>query len=159
MADEKTPRSKKRQVEHWKAAVRPTLAELHRLLRDSKLSQRTVEEGAGVSRGYLSQLLAGKRDLKLWHLLAVLEVLDRAPGEFFRSVFPERRYPALSYFQKTSRPLSPETDELLKRLYGSGVASLNDLRERLSRCEEALAELEELGLVGDNGPEGPREES
>lgn len=150
--------AKKELIERWRTATQPVAAEIRRMLDDSGLSQRVVERRSGFSPGYLSQLLSGRRDLKLWHVLAILGALERPPGELFGRVYPERRFPALEQFRKTSRPLSEETDELLERLYGSGVESLNDLRRRLARCERAVAELEGLGLVGGERPGRRREE-
>ncbi len=122
---------------------------MRRRLRAAGVSQREVEERAGFSKGYLSQLLAGKVDLKLWHVLAVLDAVGGDPRDFFSRAFPggRRRFPALERFRRTSRPLSAETDELLGKLYGSGVESLNELRDRVSRCERAVSELEDKGLV------------
>ena len=38
----------------------------------SKTTQRAIERHAGFSGGYLSQLLGGTVDLKLWQLLAMV---------------------------------------------------------------------------------------
>ena len=71
--------------------IKPILEELRLMIRRSELSQRQVEEAAGFSRGYLSQLLAQNLDLKVWHLLAILDIFGEAPGDFFRRVRPGRR--------------------------------------------------------------------
>ena len=127
--------------EHWKDESVRALIELRRRITQSDLSQRKIEDHAGFSRGYLSQLLARNLDLKLWHVLAILDALEIPPGEFFRRVYPRSPRHAIGDFQSRSRPLSEETDDLLGRLYGHGVESLNELRERLGRCEQAVEEI------------------
>ena len=139
----------------WKMQTRPALEEIRRLVQASGLSQREVEERAGFSKGYLSQLLARNLDLKVWHVLAVLDALKHSPGEFFAQVYPTSRFPALERFRETSRPLSQEMDEVLGRLYQYGVESLNELRGRLTQCERKI---EDLGTLEDrrfgSGEEG-----
>lgn len=122
----------------------------------SGLTQRQVDERAGFSRGYLSQLLARNLDLKLWHVLAILDVFGRSPGDFFTTVYPSPWHPALGEFKRRSQPLTEETDELLKRLYSCGVDSLGDLRGRLARCEQAVARVKELGFLDDQPPRKPK---
>lgn len=135
-------------VEHWRRQARPVLEEIRRLARVSGMSQRQVEERAGFSGGYLSQLLSERLDLKAWHVLAILDAIECEPGEFFSSVYPDRpRFPALRHFQETSQPLSQETNEVLGKLYGGGVESLQNLRRRLSRIEKAVVELESKGFL------------
>lgn len=129
----------------WKLATGPALEEIRRLVRKSELSQRKVEERVGFSKGYLSQLLARNLDLKLWHVLAILDALGLDLGEFFHRVYPATRFPALERFQRTSKPLSPELEEALSKLYKYGVESLDELRSRVGRCEQAVAKLEEMG--------------
>lgn len=127
--------------------VSPVLEELRRLIKRSDLSQRKIEERAGFSKGYLSQLLAENLDLKVWHVLAILEVLETSPGDFFLELYPSSRYPALEEFQRLSRPISEGTDRVLEGLYSFGVESLRDLRGRLERCEDAIGQLRRKGLV------------
>lgn len=135
-------------IEHWRAQARPVLEEIRRQVRAVGLSQRQVEERTGFSGGYLSQLLSERLDLKLWHVLAILDAIECEPDEFFSRVFPDRpRFPALRHFQKTSQPLSQETNVVLGKLYGGGVESLQILRRRLERIEKAIVELESKGLL------------
>ncbi len=125
------------------------MEEFRQRIKQSPWSQRQVETKAGFSRGYLSQLLAGNLDLKVWHVLAILEVLEHNPGEVFAKVFPppRRGLRSLDEFAERSQPLNEETDELLAQLYDRGVESLEELRGRIVRCERAVAQLEELGLL------------
>lgn len=117
------------------------LEHLRRRIKRSDLSQRRIEELCGFSKGYLSQLLARNLDLKVWHVLAMLDVLDVTPPDFFLELYPSRQYPALEEFRRMARPLSDDTDRLLEGLYQFGVDSLRDLRGRLERCEQAIGQL------------------
>lgn len=144
-------------VARWKSATGPALEEIRRLVRSSRLSQRQVEARAGFSKGYLSQLFARNLDLKVWHVLAVLDVLEVNPGEFFFKVYPATRYRALESFRRSSQPLSPDMDEVLGRLYKHGVESLNEIRDRLNRCERAVSTLEEKGYLDRPGSGGRAE--
>ena len=145
-------------VERWTTETAPALEEIRRLVQASEISQRKVEQRAGFSRGYLSQLLARNLDLKMWHVLAILDALGHNPGEFFSRLYPGTRFPALERFQRTSKPLSEEMDETLGRLYKFGVESLNELRDRLSRCERAVSKLEAMGLLDEPPVEGGSDE-
>lgn len=141
----------------WKAEAAHALEEIRRMIKNSDLSQRMVEDRAGFSRGYLSQLLARNLDLKLCHVLAILDVFDRNPGEFFSAVYPSSRHPALEQFKNRSQPLSPEMDDVLARLYKFGVESLDDLRNRLARCEQAVSQLEAKGYLDDKPSQMPKQ--
>ena len=144
-------------VERWTLETRPALEEIRRLVQAAGISQRKVEKRAGFSKGYLSQLLVRNLDLKMWHVLAILDALEHNPAEFFSQLYPGTRFPALERFQSTSKPLSEEMSELLGRLYKHGVASLTELRDRLARCERAVSKLEDMGLL-DEPRVGRREE-
>lgn len=134
-------------VARWRLETGSALEEIRRLIKSSDLSQRKVEARAGFSKGYLSQLLARNLDLKVWHVLAILDALGFDPGEFFGRVYPRKRFRALDRFRRSSQPVTEEMDEVLVRLYGYGVESLNDLRGRLERCESAISKLEATNLA------------
>lgn len=116
--------------------TRPLLEELRRMIKRSEYSQRRIEELAGFSKGYLSQLLAQNLDIKVWHVLAILEVFDMPPGDLFARVYPE----------DGDAPSSAHDDPLARLLRG-GVQSLQHLRQRLELCEDAVSQLEGHGLV------------
>jgi transcriptional regulator with XRE-family HTH domain len=131
--------------------IRLILQELRRIIKRSDLNQREVEDLAGFSRGYLSQLLAGNLDLKVWHVLSVLKAFQIPPGEFFGRIYPARPpVNALEEFAERSMPVAEDLDQALATLYRVGIESLSDLRQRLERCERALAELEAQGLLTTN---------
>lgn len=120
-----------------RAETRRALARLRDLIEDADLRQRQVEDRAGFSRGYLSQLLNGHIEIKLRHLEVLFEVLDLSPGQYFGALFPPRgrrvRRPA-------GRPDLKVSQDVI-RIYGFGIEEARDLRRRLQRCEEALEKL------------------
>lgn len=164
-AETEEPESESRETEE---RHRLTDARLHELLTRLRLrihyapsTQREIEERAGFSKGYLSQILHGNIDLKLSHLLAVIDALEVEPADFFAELFDERRFAAHSLLSlgrrggerggARSTPLGLE----LARLYGLGLESLDELLRRLDRCEAAFRELEERGLLEMPPPEAP----
>jgi transcriptional regulator with XRE-family HTH domain len=60
---------------------------LHLCIQARRLTLRWVERQLGMGGGYLGQLLRGNVDLKVKHLLAVLEVIGVEPEEFFSSLY------------------------------------------------------------------------
>ena len=133
--------------------VKAILEAVRLMIRRSELSQRQVEERVGFSRGYLSQLLAQNLDLKVWHLLAILDLFDESPSTFFARLGMGPARDALSDFA-AAEPLDVELAESLDRLYHVGVGSLARLRRRLERLDEAVGELERRGLVTPAGGDG-----
>ncbi|MGH9362610.1 MAG: helix-turn-helix domain-containing protein [Thermoanaerobaculia bacterium] len=62
--------------------------ELRERIRDAGKSLREVETQLGMGTDYLSQLLRGSMDIKAKHVLALLELLEVDPGEFFLALYP-----------------------------------------------------------------------
>lgn len=58
------------------------------------VSNRDVEKSLGLSYGYLSRLFAGTIELKVEHILSILEVIGLAPAEFFHLAYPRLPAPA-----------------------------------------------------------------
>lgn len=74
--------------------------EIHRLLyvlrvamRMLDVSNRDVEKRLGLSYGYLSRLFSGSIELKVEHILQILDVLGLTPAEFFQLAYPRRNTP------------------------------------------------------------------
>ena len=132
-------------------AVRPVLQELRRLIRHSELSQREVEKAAGFSKGYLSQVLGQNLDLKMRHVLKILDVLQVPPGRFFLEVFEPRlgaqAPPSVRAFAAAAPPLEAELQHRLSRLYGHRDDVVDHLGRRLLRCEQALDQLAQQGIL------------
>ncbi len=136
--------------------------ETERLLKKIRLlvffsdsSQRDLERRAGFSRGYLSQLLHGHVDIKLWQLLVILNAMHVHPSEFFAELFPQRwiAVPRWLRWPSVTREGTPGFE--LARLYGIGIESIEDLGRRLERCEAYLSELADLELVNGSWCPGP----
>jgi len=132
------------------------LERLQLRIRRSKLTQSAIESRIGFSRGYLSQIFTGTVEIKSWHLLAILEVMGLEPSEFFRELFPRHRVPALeSLADMAHRSEEGSLSYELTRLFASGIETFHDLRDRIERCEEALDEARDLGLIGDHPEKSP----
>ncbi|MGH2628752.1 MAG: helix-turn-helix domain-containing protein [Anaerolineales bacterium] len=69
------------------AEVEKVSAALRQRIRLAGLTLREVEERLGMGKNYLRQLLSGAVDLKLKHLLAVLQVVGESPVDFFVGVY------------------------------------------------------------------------
>jgi transcriptional regulator with XRE-family HTH domain len=57
------------------------------------VSNRDVEKKLGLSYGYLSRLFAGSIELKIEHILQIVQVLGLTPAEFFQLAYPRRNTP------------------------------------------------------------------
>ncbi|MEM8962170.1 MAG: hypothetical protein AAGD38_11875 [Acidobacteriota bacterium] len=119
---------------------------LRQLIRTSPYTQRQVEERAGFSRGYLSQLLHANLDLKYRHILLVLDVLDMEPRAFFARLFPDPEADVLQRFRERSAWRSDTVAADLETLYDAGLESVRQLRKRIETCERVL---DRLGLLDD----------
>lgn len=71
--------------------IQRVLSLLKRAIRSSGMSQKEVDRKIGVQPGYLSQVMIGRLDLKLKHLLRALEAIEVDPGGFFNLAFPGDR--------------------------------------------------------------------
>lgn len=135
----------------WTTETRSILDELRRLIRLSDFSQRQVEMQAGFSKGYLSQLLGQNLDLKVHHVLSILNVLDIEPSEFFTRIFKKGatsgKPASLSHFAHQSDGLSEDLERWLGRIYRDKTQAIEQIRQRLDRCEDAVSQLEERGIV------------
>lgn len=57
------------------------------------MSARQLEEKLNYGAGTVNRLFSGKIELKLRHILLILEVIGIPPSQFFREVFPEDERP------------------------------------------------------------------
>lgn len=62
---------------------------LESVVRMDGMSARQLEEKLGYGAGTVNRLFSGKIELKLRHILLILEVIGIPPSQFFREVFPE----------------------------------------------------------------------
>ena len=86
------------------------------------VSNREVEKKLGLSYGYLSRLFSGSIELKVEHILQILEVLGLTPTEFFQLAYPRRNAPAsesasrLRSILEGLGPLPPEEHPTVREL-------------------------------------------
>jgi transcriptional regulator with XRE-family HTH domain len=125
---------------------------LRRQIQDSGLTQWQVEKTAGFSKGYLSQLLNGRVELKMRHVFAVLEVIEADPAQLFAETLGERRYLAGAlHVRAEERPSGgkPALNGELAQLFAFGLEAVDDLSRRLARFEQAIAALQARGLLAE----------
>ncbi|MCP4654614.1 MAG: hypothetical protein GY856_04245 [bacterium] len=129
------------------AETRRALAYLRDLVEDSDIPHSEIERRLAFSRGYLSRLLTGSIDLKLWQLVGILDAIGETPAKFFSELFPRRPPSQLPTRRKprTAAGLTVTRDVVL--VYGFGIDAIRDLGRRLERCEKALAELHRSGVL------------
>jgi transcriptional regulator with XRE-family HTH domain len=124
--------------------IQRILGLLKRAIRSSGYSQKDVDRQIGVQPGYLSQVMIGRLDLKVKHLLRALSAIEVDPAGFFNLAFPGER----------SRPTSGA--DLLGMVPASAAATgpanlegaflLEDIPDEEFRRIGAKALAEELGL-------------
>jgi transcriptional regulator with XRE-family HTH domain len=83
------------------------------IMQASGSNRKELDQKLGAGPGYVSQVLTGRMELKLRHILAILRALDVEPSLFFNTLYPE------------GRPASDQTmmGEFLKRFQGLGARS------------------------------------
>lgn len=72
------------------AETQRALQALRDRVEDSDLTQATIEARAGLTRGYLGQVLRGHIELKLWQVLAIVAAIGVTPDRFFADLYPRR---------------------------------------------------------------------
>jgi len=83
------------------------------LVQIAGLERQELDRLLGQGRGYASQVLTGRVELKYRHILAILEVVDVEPGIFFRVLYPEPDEPRQGAGGRVM-------ERLLDRLHQSG---------------------------------------
>jgi len=86
----------------------PLIEELRARIRASGLRYAEIEQRAGFSKKYLSQLVNGHVDLKIFQLFKILVATEVEFSEFFSAV--ARRY------RKRTVPISEEQRKILETL-------------------------------------------
>ena len=103
---------------------------------DTDVPYRVLEDRAGLAPGYLAQILGGNIAITMTHVLRILDAIGTSPSSFFRR---------LHAVPTAIEGVDLSLDEGLANVYGFGIESLERLRERLERYEDALGGLD----VGD----------
>jgi transcriptional regulator with XRE-family HTH domain len=113
---------------------------LESLVKIKRLTVRDLERQLGLSVGTLGKLFAGKRELKVRQVLAILKVLDVPRAAFFR----------LAYENADADPASEEILSSLAKLTGTDALKtllLPVSREELHNVVGDI--LREFGLLPD----------
>ena len=123
-----------------RAKVDELAQHLHLCIQARRLTLRAVERQLGMGVGYLGQLLRGNVDLKVKHLLGVLEAIGMEPEEFFSSLYGGT-LPTLPVPRPASAgPPRFDLGELPRRRPGEIVPGVTE--ERLDRAiEQSLLRL------------------
>lgn len=66
---------------------------LESLVRMAGMSARQLEEKLGYGAGTMHRIFNGRIELKLRHILLILEAVGIPPSQFFREAFPEDERP------------------------------------------------------------------
>ena len=128
--------------------VRRATKLLETVMQAAGLTRKDLDQRLGAGPGYVSQVLTGRMELKLRHILAILRALDVEPALFFQTLYPDAR-PAtdqavmeefLKRFQKLGfggapapSPSPPALDPgELERLIQSAVRTALAEREKAS---------------------------
>jgi hypothetical protein len=112
---------------------------LEALVRVKKLPVREVERRLGYAGGTMNRIFGGKIELKVRHILSVLEILDVAPAAFFQ----------IAYEKGTE---NATVEQILGRLERMGLAGPLEPKEPAVTPEDlrrTITEvLQELGVMG-----------
>jgi transcriptional regulator with XRE-family HTH domain len=130
--------------------VRRATKLLETVMQAAGLTRKDLDQKLGAGPGYVSQVLTGRMELKLRHVLSILRALEVEPSVFFQTLYPEdrpasdavvmeeflRRFQKLGFGAATAPPASPPLDpQDLERMIQNAV------RAALSRGsgEEAVS--------------------
>jgi len=64
---------------------------LETVMQAAGLTRKELDQKLGAGPGYVSQVLTGRMELKLRHVLAILRALEVEPSVFFQTLYPENR--------------------------------------------------------------------
>lgn len=113
--------------------VQRILSLLKRAIRSSGSSQKEVDRQIGVQPGYLSQVMIGRLDLKLKHLLRVLDAIHVDPAGFFQLAFAEEGGgPSLGGDVLLLVP--PAQDSAPGSVFPSGTPTDHELQQMVARA-------------------------
>jgi transcriptional regulator with XRE-family HTH domain len=92
--------------------VRRATKLLETVMQATGMTRKDLDQKLGAGPGYVSQVLTGRMELKLRHILAILRALEIEPSLFFQTLYPE------------ARPSTDQTvmEEFLKRFQNLGFA-------------------------------------
>ena len=125
--------------------VRRATKLLETVMQAAGLTRKDLDQRLGAGPGYVSQVLTGRMELKLRHVLAILRALEVEPSVFFQTLYPEdrpssdtvvmeeflRRFQKLGFGSQSAPPPSPAVDprELEQMIQNAVRAALTGLPE------------------------------
>lgn len=71
--------------------VRRATKLLETVMQAAGLTRKDLDQKLGAGPGYVSQVLTGRMELKLRHIIAILRALEVEPTVFFQTLYPENR--------------------------------------------------------------------
>jgi len=71
--------------------VRRATKLLETVMQAAGLTRKDLDQKLGAGPGYVSQVLTGRMELKLRHIIAILRALEVEPAVFFQTLYPENR--------------------------------------------------------------------
>jgi len=71
--------------------VRRATKLLETVMQAAGLTRKDLDQKLGAGPGYVSQVLTGRMELKLRHIIAILRSLEVEPAVFFQTLYPENR--------------------------------------------------------------------
>ena len=71
--------------------VRRATKLLETVMQAAGLTRKELDQRLGAGAGYVSQVLTGRMELKLRHVLAILRALNMDPSLFFQTLYPGDR--------------------------------------------------------------------
>jgi transcriptional regulator with XRE-family HTH domain len=74
--------------------VRRATKLLETVMQAAGVTRKQLDQRLGAGPGYVSQVLTGRMELKLRHILAILRALDVEPSVYFQTLYPEGRAPS-----------------------------------------------------------------
>ncbi len=117
--------------------VRRATKLLETVMQAAGLTRKDLDQKLGAGPGYVSQVLTGRMELKLRHVLAILRALEVEPSVFFQTLYPEnrpstdavvmeeflRRFQRLGFGSQPAPPAPPLDAGELEKLIRSAVRS------------------------------------
>src|SRR5436305_12680922 len=109
---------------------------LETVMQAAGLTRKELDQKLGAGPGYVSQVLTGRMELKLRHVLAILRALEVEPSVFFQTLYPEnrpstdavvmeeflRRFQRLGFGTQPAPPAAPALDpQALERMIQNAV--------------------------------------
>ncbi len=114
---------------------------LRERVRRQGLTLRDVEDRLDMARDYLSQLIRGTVDLKLKHVLAILDAISVRPEEFFAGVYglaPAAEVARLEFQTDNFRLDRLVMIDMVHVFYGKGLLTREEAEDYINRLRNPV---------------------